>query len=81
MNKSDFKITLLIITAATCEILSEVHQSNVWSTMQSKIYAARHSHFESQSNVIFVKCFSEIWSAKELWVEQVHKFLKESNEK
>lgn len=29
MNKSNFKITLLIFTAATCEILSEVCQSNV----------------------------------------------------
>lgn len=29
MNKSNFEITLLIFTAATCEILSEVCQSNV----------------------------------------------------
>lgn len=55
MNKSNLKITLLIITAATCKILSEVCQSNVWSTIQNKMYAARHSRFESQSNGIFVK--------------------------
>lgn len=46
MNKSNFKITLLIITAAACEILSEVRQSNARSAIQNKRYAARHSHFE-----------------------------------
>lgn len=54
MNKSNFKITLLIITAATYEILSEVCQSNIYK-VQYKTYSThtRHCHFESQSIVVF----------------------------